>query len=157
MPDCFEFTYDPESPQWSQHRDWDCSAAATAWFGRSIGWVWEELDVAYEFQLAGIATPALGLLDGTGAGIVRWLQLQPITAINRRMNWSDVLQVAGNCPLIIGSSRWYHWTGVRYVDDSGQLQLANSAPGWGGIWQQMDQVAFDNFGDFYGVQPIGPI
>lgn len=150
---CGEFDYDPTAVQNNQQRDWDCSAAATAWMGRSLGWGWAELDVAYEFAHAGIATPAVGLLDGTGAGIVRWLALQPFNAVNERATWSAVNDILATCPVIMGSGRWYHWVGVRSSDGS-ELQLANSAPGWAGIWQTLSRAQFDNFGDFYLVRPL---
>jgi hypothetical protein len=150
---CHIYTYDPTSAQYNQVRDWDCSAAATAWMGRSLGWGWQELDVAYSFVAQGLATPQLGLLDGSGAGIVGWLAQQPFTATNDRVGWDWVTQLLHTCPLIMGSSAWYHWVGVRYVQDDGQLALANSAPGWGGIYQTMSIEQFNRFGDFYAVFP----
>jgi hypothetical protein len=151
---CHQYEYDPLAVQPHQAYDWDCSAAATAWMGRATGWGWQETDVAFEFVRAGIATPRLGLLDGTGVGIVRWLADQPYPATNQRAQYQDVIDlVVGGCPCIIGSSAWYHWSGVRAVSDSGLLLLANSAPGWAGIWQSMDRTRFDTFGDFYAVFP----
>lgn len=149
---CGEFDYNDQEEMPRQQRDWDCSAAATAWMGRSLGWGWNELDVAYEFAHAGIATPAVGLLDGTGAGIVQWLSLQPFSATHQRGSWDVVNQLVGQCPLIMGSSRWYHWVGVRGGDGS-TLQLANSAPGWAGVYQTMSEAVFNGFGDFWLVRP----
>ena len=150
---CGQWEYDPFAVQPRQAYDWDCSAAATAWMGRATGWSWQETDVAYEFVRAGIATPRTGLLDGTGAGIVRWLSEQPYPASNQRVTFDQVRELVGECPCIIGSTAWYHWSGVRGVSDAGLLLLANSAPGWAGIWQTMDQTRFDTFGDFYAVHP----
>lgn len=150
---CGEWDYDHDSPISPQRKDWDCSAAATAWLGRSLGWGWQELDVAWEFQNRGIATPQLGLLDGTGAGIVRWLSLQPMPARNFRVSWEMLSAVTGNCPLIMGSSALYHWLGVRYVDEIGVAQLANSAPGWGSVWQTMSEQVFDSLAPWWAVQP----
>jgi hypothetical protein len=150
---CYQYDYDDEAAIRGQAWDWDCSAAATAWMGRSLGWGWVESDVAYEFVRAGIATPQLGLLDGTGAGIVRWLSEQPFGAINARASWNVVTQWVDGCPLIMGSTRWYHWCGVRGVDAAGNLRLANSAPGWAGIYQTMSREQFDTFGDFWSVLP----
>lgn len=150
---CGQYDYDDQAEMPRQQRDWDCSAAATAWMGRSLGWGWNELDVAYEFALAGIATPQVGLLDGTGAGIVRWLSLQPFSATNERASWSSVNELTGQCPIIMGSTRYYHWIGVRSGDGS-RLYLANSAPGWAGVWQEMNRATFDRFGDFWLVRPV---
>jgi len=146
-------SYDSAAIIRGQTWDWDCSAAATAWMGRSLGWGWVESDVAFEFVRAGIATPQLGLLDGTGAGIVRWLALQPFEAWTQRLAYSDVLEITQNRPLIMGSTRWYHWCGVRSVGSDGTIQLANSAPGWAGIFGTMSEAQFAAFGDFYAVIP----
>lgn len=113
--------------------------------------MWQELDVAYAFQSQGLATPQLGLLDGTGAGIVGWLAQQPLTATNSRVSYSDLLERDWSCPLIMGSSRWYHWVGVRGVDQEGTILLANSAPGWGDIWQELSHADFRRFDDFWAV------
>jgi hypothetical protein len=121
--------------------------------GRSTGWGWTEPNVAWEFVRLGIATPQLGLLDGTGVGIVRWLEMQPYSASSQRAVWDDVLQLLTDCPLIMGSSRWYHWVGVREVGSAGNLLLANPAPGWAGIYQTMTRDQFETFGDFYAVYP----
>lgn len=149
---CGIYDYDPGAIMPPQRKDWDCSAAATAWLGRSLGWEWAELDVAYEFVRAGIANPQVGLLDGTGAGIVRWLALQPFAAENLRVDYDIVLDLVAGCPCIIGSTGWYHWSGVRGFSNEG-LSLANSAPGWAGIGQTLSREQFASFGDFYAVTP----
>lgn len=150
---CGPYDYDPLTVQSRQARDWDCSAAATAWMGRSLGWGWAELDVAWSFVDNGIATPELGLLQGTGAGIVRWLSMQPFPAKNGPLEWSTLMDRDWSCPLIMGSSRWYHWTGVRQIDQDGNLMLANSAPGWASVFATMTVDQFQHFGDFWGVWP----
>jgi hypothetical protein len=152
---CGQYDYDQGAEQPRQQRDWDCSAAATAWMGRALGWGWAELDVAYAFLDQGIASQQLGLLDGTGAGIVRWLSQQPLPAENRRGSWALMEARDWSCPAIMGSSRWYHWTGVRGFDQDGNLWLANSAPGWGGIYQTLTAEQFAYFGDFWVLSPTG--
>jgi len=146
------YEYDSGEIMLPQRKDWDCSAAATAWMGRSLGWGWSELDVAYEFVRAGIATPTVGLLVGTGAGIVHWLSLQPFEAASQRVDFDHVVELVDHCPCIIGSSKWYHWVGVRSGSGDG-LSLANSAPGWAGVGQTLSREQFDVFGDFYSVYP----
>ena len=150
---CYDYDYNPNAEIRGQSWDWDCSAAATAWMGRSLGWGWAESDVAYEFVRAGIATPQLGLLDGTGAGIVRWLSEQPFAATNTRLTFDELASSVANCPVIMGSTRWYHWVGVRGMADPGTLDLANSAPGWAGIWLRLSREQYDMFGDFWIVLP----
>lgn len=152
---CGQYEYDQAAEMARQQRDWDCSAAATAWLGRSLGWGWAELDVAYQFLDQGMATRQQGLLEGTGVGIVRWLALQPMPASNEQISWSVLAAREWSCPLIMGSSSWDHWTGVRGLDSDGNLWLANSAPGWAGIYQTLTAEQFARFGDFWAVIPTG--
>ena len=149
------YTYDPTEPMPQQQVDYDCSAASTAWFGRSIGWQWTELNVLWEFSKQGLISPAWGLLDGTGAGIVSWLAQQPIQASNGSLAWSGVLSLAGTRPLIMGGARWYHWIGVRQILNDQVVSIANSARGYDGIYDTLNQADFATLGPFHGVWLAG--
>lgn len=145
------WTYNPWTEMPRQGVDYDCAAASTAWFGRSIGFDWTEMNVLFEMSSLWLINSTWGLLDGTGAGIVRWLAMQPCPAANGAVSWGDVNARAGTGPLIMGSSTWNHWTGVRSPDSSGNVLLANSAPGWMGVDQVLTESQFDALAPFYGV------
>ena len=145
------YSYDPQEAMPQQQVDYDCSAAATAWFGRSIGWQWTELNVLWEFSKAGIISPAWGLLDATGAGIVSWLALQPLQATNGPVDWPRLVTMAGGGPLIMGGAKFDHWIGIRELLNDQVVSIANSAVGWMGVYNTMNQSQFDNLGPFNGV------
>jgi hypothetical protein len=145
------YYYDSTEPMPQQQVDYDCSAASTAWFGRSIGWGWTELNVLFEFSKAGLISPAWGLLDGTGAGIVSWLALQPLRAVNGHIDWQDLQSLAGAGPVIMGGAAWYHWVGVRQLLNDQVVSLANSARGYDGIYDTLTAADFGRLGPFNAV------
>src|SRR5215469_13224363 len=85
---CGIYEYDSTAVQTPQRKDWDCSAAATAWMGRSLGWGWAELDVAYEFVRAAIRSgePARDLRPGrrSGGGMPMHYRLERLVSLGRR-------------------------------------------------------------------------
>lgn len=145
------YDYDPTEPMPQQQVDYDCSAASTAWFGRSIGWGWTEMNVLWEFSRAGIISPAWGLLDATGAGIVSWLALQPLQATNGHLDWTTMTSLSGGGPLIMGGASFNHWIGVRQLLSDQVVSVANSARGWMGVYDTLNESQFAALGPFNGV------
>jgi hypothetical protein len=77
----------------------------------------------------------VGLLDGSGAGIVEVLRERwGVEAVNYpSVTFDQVLSWAGQRPVAIGGHNWGgeglgHWSAVRGVED-GRLVLANPATG----------------------------
>jgi hypothetical protein len=140
-----------------QDYPWDCAACSTAWAMRTIGFAVSEDDV-----IAGLGptriSPTLGLLDASGAGLVSYLEEQGIGAENNAdASFQEVLDAAGFQPMVIGGRGWCHWVGVRMgsvaagLQDARVLALMNSAPGWMGIHQALDEQEFTNLGPFSAV------
>lgn len=109
------------------------------------------MNVLWEFSKAGIISPAWGLLDATGAGIVSWLALQPIQAQNGPLDWSTLAGIAGGGPLIMGGAAFDHWIGVRYRLNDQAIAIANSARGWKGVYDSLTADQFAALGPFHGV------
>ena len=130
-------SFDPETPTYYQRQDWTCSIASVIWMLRSIG-----IDVtpeeAQDAMSPRYVNPTLGLLDGSGAGIVEVLREHwgvKAHTLDRPggPTFDDVLAVAGKQPVAIGGRNWGgpglgHWSAVRgrYEDT---LILANPARG----------------------------
>lgn len=103
-------------------------------------------------------SPALGLLDASGAGLVSYLGELGISAANNPdASFLDVSAAAGFQPMLIGGRAWNHWVGVRISDaplNSGLalvLALANPSPGWMGVHQALGMADFDRLGSFSAV------
>jgi hypothetical protein len=136
---------------------WDCAAASLTWCLNAAGHSWTEAEVVTGLGPTRIS-PALGLLDASGAGIVDWLGTIGITAENNpACTWADILGGAGHQPMLMGGRDWCHWTGVRLSSWTVGLQpaetviLANPAPGWMGVDQWMDAYQFEDLGTFSAV------
>jgi hypothetical protein len=140
-----------------QDYPFDCAAAATAWALRTIGRTETEQDV-----IAGLGpsriTAEYGLMDSSGAGLVEYLGELGIDAANNPdASWSDCTAAAGFQPMLIGGREWCHWVGVRMGAPAAQgcipdvLALMNSADGWMGIHQVLNENEFDQLGWFSAV------
>lgn len=137
-----------------QDYSWDCAAASLAWCLQTIGRPMSEQDV-----IAGLGptriSPAYGLLDASGGGLVEYLGELGINAShNPDADWDDMVAAAGYQPMLIGGRGWYHWSGVRMGGycavgyDSDFVALANPASGWMGVGQHMFSQQYDELGAF---------
>jgi|SRR5215469_13882408 len=132
-----------------QQLSWTCAACSLAWLNRAL-----YIDIATTEQSAVeyIGTPqninsTYGLMDGSGGRLVECLREQGAPAFTSWPSWSQALEAAAGMPLLMGGQAWCHWVGVRYSD--GQvLYLANSAPGWMGIDQVVDEDGWNRLGPF---------
>jgi hypothetical protein len=136
---------------------WDCAAASLTWCLNAAGHAWTEADVVKGLGPTRIS-PAYGLLDASGAGIVDWLATIGIAAYNNpAATWFDITSAAGHQPMLMGGRSWCHWTGVRIsgatfgVPDLDVVALANPAPGWMGVGQTLDAFQFGELGTFSAV------
>jgi len=140
-----------------QDYPWDCAACSTAWALRTIGLDYSEQDVIQGLG-SGRISPTLGLLDASGAGLVEFLGEVGVHAENDSdSSWGDVVAAAGFQPMVIGGRAWCHWVAVRMgsvaVGGSAGLPLAlmNSANGYLGVYQTLDEYQFNNLGPFSAV------
>ena len=136
---------------------WDCSATSLAWCLRAIGRSETEADVIAGLGPARIS-PAYGLLDASGAGLVEYLaELGIASANNASASWQEVQDAAGYQPMVLGGRAWCHWVAVRLGSDlAGRpdlaaLALMNSAPGYMGVNQVLYDDDFARLGTFSAV------
>lgn len=136
---------------------WDCAAASLTWCLNTIGRDVTEYEVVTGLGPARIS-PAYGLLDASGSGIVDYLSTIGISAENNSAaSWQDVMDAAGYQPMLIGGRAWCHWVGVRIgsqafpSDLEPVLALANPAPGYMAVDQVLDEPMFLELGPFSAV------
>jgi hypothetical protein len=138
---------------------WDCSAASLCWALNAYGFGITEAEVVEGLGPSRIS-PALGLLDASGSGLVAYLGELGIPAMNDpSCSWAEILGAAGFQPMVMGGRAWCHWTGVRIGDKAwaghevkgSPVLLANPAPGYLGVFQAMTQAQFDSLGPFSAV------
>lgn len=136
---------------------WDCAAASLTWALNAYGHSLTEAQVVAGLGPTRIS-PALGLLDASGAGIVDYLSTIGVPAQSATgCTWQDIETAAGFQPLIMGGAGWYHWTGVRMGGSAFRsvptetILLANPAPGYADVGQALSRWQFDALGPFSAV------
>jgi SH3-like domain-containing protein len=117
-----------------QLTEYSCAVGATFWFLRSLN-----VDVTQpalqDLMVPALVSPDLGLLDGSGSSIARFLrdQFGLVAANVPAVSFDDVASRAGRGPIAMGGHCWHgnadgsatgHWVGVRGFDGA-QLLLAN--------------------------------
>jgi hypothetical protein len=146
--------FDPATPTIIQTGAWQCSATSTAWMLRSLGHPHSQDDVV-ELLGPDHINPDLGLMFGDGRGLVGLLASVGLKASNQQpVTFDDVLALAGRVPVAMGGAAYYDWVGVRGREGD-ELQLANPAPGWRGVYQTMSRARFGELGPFAGEHRIG--
>ena len=136
---------------------WDCAACSTAWALRTVGYDLSEQDVIEGLGPARIS-PALGLLDASGAGLVQYLAEIGVSASNNPdASWEEVTDAGGYQPMVIGGREWCHWVAVRMAAAAAGLPprpsilLMNPSPGYREVGQSLNVYEFEELGPFSAV------
>jgi hypothetical protein len=136
---------------------WDCAAASLTWCLNAAGIAITEAEVVKGLGPTRIS-PAYGLLDASGAGLVEYLaEIGVIAKNDSDATWDEIVAAAGHQPMLMGGRAWYHWTGVRISgvlidpDLYDMVALANPAPGWMSVDQVLSKYRFAELGPFSAV------
>lgn len=163
-------TFDPSTPAIQQDDRWSCLPTSLRWALTALG---RKPGPSYIEDLMvrdGVVSKDLGLLDATGAGAAAWIGKSGPEYYgddgfygNHEPSVSfDWVALEGDhaYPILIGGRRWGdggHWSGVRGYDAGrDMLLLANPAPGWAGVGQEMTRAQFDALGPFSAVRVLHP-
>jgi len=148
------------TPTWwdhfDQHRDlvmppqvysWTCSICASTWVLQATG---AYPDAAREAIGAQIGYPhcvneAVGL--ASTQCLVDLFAAYGFAPHQEWVDWNRALDLCRETTGVLNSTRWYHFVGVRGLYGSNTLWVANSAPGYQGIW---DQVGYGQFQQWAG-------
>lgn len=135
--------------------DWTCSACSTEFVERATGNargddVYSNREsVVYAIGYPDNINGASGLMDGSGEELQRVLLEQ--TGRNSQQDYLDfdaVYELANaGTPTLMSGAAWYHWVAVRGVQGS-NLWIANSAPGYKGVWDTLSRADFERLGGF---------
>lgn len=157
-------SYDWQYPAMPQQHDWDCSQESLDWCLHAWGRTPDESWMEASMIRAGVMTPEAGATDASGAGLAGWVNAEYAEygywAENAPyVTFDDIMSEARSHrhPLAIGGRGWYHWSGVRGYDELlDQLQLANPANGYRGVYQTLSRAQFDQLGPFSLVRVTHP-
>lgn len=132
-----------------QSVDWTCSACSLAWVIRATAantdyWEWN--------AVADIGTPqninsTYGLMDGSGSQLRRVLGEYYFTSNQGWLTFDQVFAGAGYFVGMMSGGSWYHWVAVRgRIGD--KIWIANSAPGYKGVYDELSRDDFNRLGPF---------
>jgi hypothetical protein len=132
-----------------QEADWTCAACALAWVLRStsLNPVADEWSAVAEIGYTQNINGTYGLMDASGPA------LQDVYSRYRQpteQDWLDfdsVYALAQGTTGQMSGASWYHWVAIRGVQGA-NIWVANSAPGYKGIWDTVSRADFDRLGGF---------
>jgi hypothetical protein len=149
-PPYYLANYDPTTYMPPQAASWTCSACSLAWLLRAL-----QLDPNCD-EWCGVTligtpeniNPTYGLMDGSGAQLRRVLGAYSQPSSQAWLSFDQAYATYSTTPGCMSGGAWYHWTGVRGVDGAGNLWIANSAPGYMGVWDTLSRSDFGRLGPF---------
>jgi hypothetical protein len=150
-----EVAWDPWTNQPSQYYDWTCSACSTEWIERALGCdrgsdVYGNREATvYAIGYPNNINPTYGLMDGSGSQLRRVLRDSTGRDSNQGYVGFDAVYglAASGTPSLMSGAAWYHWVAIRGVEGA-NLWIANSAPGYKGVWDVLSRADFDRLGGF---------
>lgn len=136
--------------------DWTCSACSLEWTKRSASLIASPDDIyasrettVYEIGYPDNINGTYGLMDGTGAQLQRVLSDYGQDSLEGQgLSFDDVYLLAqSGTPAMMSGAAYYHWVAVRGVQGS-LLWIANSAPGYKGVYDYLSREDFNRLGGF---------
>jgi hypothetical protein len=133
----------------TQRANWTCSACALAWVLRATGLDDDanEDQCVEQIGYPGNINSTYGLMDGSGAQLRRVLAEYDQDSSQGWLGFSDAYAVAGRTTGMMSGGGWYHWVALR-GHDGGNIWVANSAPGYRGVWESLSREEFQRLGPF---------
>lgn len=133
----------------TQRSSWTCSACALAWVLRATGldpWASEDKcinQIGYPENV----NATYGLMDGSGTQLRRVLAEYGQASSQAWLTFETVYAIAGETTGLMSGGNWYHWVAIR-GHDGGNIWVANSAPGYRGVWESLSREEFQRLGPF---------
>jgi hypothetical protein len=134
--------------------DWTCSACSLEWVKRATGLVTTD-DIygsrettTYEIGYPNNINSTYGLMDASGEALRD--VLMGLYGQETQQGWLDfdtTYELAHDTAGMMSGASWYHWVAIRGVQGS-TIWVANSAPGYKGIWDNVSREDFARLGSF---------
>jgi len=88
-----------------------------------------------------------GLMNGSGVELQRVLADYGVATSQGWLTFDTVYAIAQQAPGCMSGGAWYHWVAIRGVDSS-NIWIANSAPGYKGVYDTLTREQFNALGPF---------
>jgi len=104
-------------------------------------------DTIYAIGYPQNINPQYGLMDGSGAQLQRVLGEYGMDSEHGWLDYDTVYALAQDTTGMMSGGAWYHWVALRGVQGQ-NLWIANSAPGYKGVWDVLSRSDFNRLGPF---------
>jgi hypothetical protein len=88
-----------------------------------------------------------GLMDASGRALRDVLSRYGVQTDQAWLDFDTVYQLALGTTGMMSGAAWYHWVALRGVDGP-RLAIANSAPGYKGVYDTLTREQFNALGGF---------
>jgi hypothetical protein len=158
-----DLVYDRGEPAVRQAASWTCSCASLAWTMNALGveapgggkWnEWTGVDELRRIAGYGAVSPDYGLAYGNGQDLEKVYVEYGYVVQRQSVSWADLVYLSELGVGQLGGARWYHWSGVRGYDGA-VFQLANPAPTWKGVGDDLDAGEWNAWGAWTAVMVTG--
>ena len=138
-----------------QYYDWTCAACSTEWVTRATGYPYgDDIYANREATVHDIGYPnningKIGLVDGSGAQLQRVIKEQTGRESDQAfgLSFDHVYNLAQATQGLMSGDAWYHWVALRGVQGNA-IWIANSAPGYKGIYDNLSREDYARLGGF---------
>ena len=103
--------------------------------------------MVYEIGYTNNINPTYGLMDGSGSQLRRVLSDYGQSSKQGWLDFDSVYAIAELTTGLMSGAAWYHWVALRGIQGS-NIWIANSAPGYKGIWDVLSRSDFGRLGGF---------
>jgi hypothetical protein len=132
-----------------QLRDWTCAACSLDWVKVATGLTGasDRYTTTVEIGLPGEINPTYGLMDGSGAELQRVLGEYGQASEQGWLDYDSVYALARETTGMMSGANWYHWVSLRGIEGT-NLWIANSSPGYKGVYSILSRDDFNRLGSF---------
>jgi hypothetical protein len=133
-----------------QLTDWSCSACSLDWVKVATGMEYfsDRYTTTMQIGYTHNVNPIYGLMDASGAAL-RDVLLREYGQETEHgyLSFDQTYDLAQGTTGMMSGAAWYHWVGLRGVEGSSIL-VANSAPGYKGIYSHLGRSDYERLGGF---------
>jgi hypothetical protein len=101
----------------------------------------------YEIGYTNNISPDVGLHDASGSALQAVLESYGQESSQSWLDFDTVYELAQGTTGLMSGAAWYHWVALRGVSGS-NLWVANSAPGYKGVYDILSRDDFNRLGGF---------
>ena len=134
--------------------DWTCSACSTEFVERATGNprssdIYSNREqVVYAIGYPNNINGNVGLMDASGKQLQRvLLESTGYASESAYLDFDTVYALAQETPGLMSGAAYYHWVALRGVQGT-NIWIANSAPGYKGIYDTLSRSDFQRLGAF---------